>query len=529
MNLTCASGVLNSGIHRKISKMSINLVLILLVCGVSHTQGSTVLMLAHLQGSHFSEISTISLELVNRGHTLYTVLPSNSRYISSMKMQNISVLTFQVESNDMFFESPSYNHILSESIFNESFNTLEITTKVTKKHCKMMLGNNTLMSELKDLKFDMAVVDGFLLDFCMLLVPHTLSVPMVTCFSTLPYWLMGVPAIPSFVPVMGVPDMADMSISEKLNSIMNHIIYSTNYILRSDTELLERYALGYSWEDLFGTTLLHISFRDEILELPAPRMPNTIVLPGITYQPTKPLPNHLEEIYRSSKQGVIVVSFGSSLGALPKELFKKFLNAFEKFPGYEIIWKYSIRNQATDVPKMSKNIHMFSWLPQNDCLGHIKTKLFITHCGNNGQYESLYHNVPMIGFPLLHDQHNNANRITKRGLGLTLDIHTFQSSDLVEAMNNALHNESILANVQKVSSIMKNRPHPKYEAAHWIEHVMKFGGEHLRGASIHLPWYKLLMFDILIFLLLVISISFAITVMIIRKCIAVCCQMKKYT
>ena len=31
------------------------------------------------------------------------------------------------------------------------------------------------------------------------------------------------------------------------------------------------------------------------------------------------------------------------------------------------------------------------WVPQNDILGHPKLKLFITHGGNNGQYEALYH------------------------------------------------------------------------------------------------------------------------------------------
>ena len=42
------------------------------------------------------------------------------------------------------------------------------------------------------------------------------------------------------------------------------------------------------------------------------------------------------------------------------------------------------------------NVLAREWLPQNDLLGHAKTKLFISHCGANSQIEALYHAVPII-------------------------------------------------------------------------------------------------------------------------------------
>jgi UDP:flavonoid glycosyltransferase YjiC (YdhE family) len=51
------------------------------------------------------------------------------------------------------------------------------------------------------------------------------------------------------------------------------------------------------------------------------------------------------------------------------------------------------------VEKEMENVLFLPWLPQNDLLGHPKTKLFITHCGKNGIFEALYHGIPMIGFP----------------------------------------------------------------------------------------------------------------------------------
>ena len=65
-----------------------------------------------------------------------------------------------------------------------------------------------------------------------------------------------------------------------------------------------------------------------------------------------------------------------------------------------------------------RNVKLFSWLPQNDILGHPKVKLFITHGGNNGQLESLFHAVPMLTIPFTGDQHYNAERIVARGYGL---------------------------------------------------------------------------------------------------------------
>ena len=54
----------------------------------------------------------------------------------------------------------------------------------------------------------------------------------------------------------------------------------------------------------------------------------------------------------------------------------------------------------------------------------------------NGVWEAIYHGVPMVALPLYRDQHNNAQRVVSRGMGLKLDITTFTSDDLVEALRN---------------------------------------------------------------------------------------------
>lgn len=93
-----------------------------------------------------------------------------------------------------------------------------------------------------------------------------------------------------------------------------------------------------------------------------------------------------------------------------KDIVRKFLDAFEML-NQTVLAKLSIP-QGWVVPA---NVKLQSWLPQNDILGHEKTKLFITHCGNNGQYEALYHGVPMIGFPLFAEQGKNSLRAVHKG------------------------------------------------------------------------------------------------------------------
>ena len=68
---------------------------------------------------------------------------------------------------------------------------------------------------------------------------------------------------------------------------------------------------------------------------------------------------------------------------------------------------------------------------------------------------------------------------------------------------------------------MKHRPMTaKQTAAFWIEHVLQFGGEHLKPSSIHLTWWQLYCLDTLgVLFLAVVLISwimFSVVKLILR-------------
>lgn len=65
----------------------------------------------------------------------------------------------------------------------------------------------------------------------------------------------------------------------------------------------------------------------------------------------------------------------------------------------KVIWKVNPEGLS-----LSKNVLAEKWVPQNDVLAHKNVKLFITHGGNAGIQEGLYHKVPMIVIPVFGDQ-----------------------------------------------------------------------------------------------------------------------------
>ena len=199
---------------------------------------------------------------------------------------------------------------------------------------------------------------------------------------------------------------------------------------------------------------------------------------------------------------------------------------FRRLDGYRVIW----RLKNTDGLEIPDNVMIAQWLPQNDLLAHPSVKLFITHSGNNGQYEAVYHGVPMIGFPLGGDQVYNAKRLDHRGFGLSMDLYDFTADQLLDNIHKVLGDRSYKEHVMKASEVFRSQVQtPVERATFWIEHVCRFGGDHLRSAGNDLPLYSYLMFDILAFCLVVLHVIvfllFRLTRFILRKC----CGQRKQT
>ncbi|XP_072373189.1 UDP glucuronosyltransferase 2 family, polypeptide A5 isoform X5 [Scyliorhinus torazame] len=253
-------------------------------------------------------------------------------------------------------------------------------------------------------------------------------------------------------------------------------------------------------------------------EFPRPFLPNFVFVGGLHCRPAKPLSQELEEFVQSSgEHGVVVFSLGSMVKNLTAEKANMIADALGQIP-QKVLWSYS-----GDQPKtLAPNTKLYKWLPQNDLLGHPKTRVFITHGGTNGIYEAIYHGVPMIGIPLFADQPDNMVHMKAKGAAVVLNFITLNTQDLVDALNTVINDKRYKENAERLSRIQRDQPMNSLEqAVFWIEFVMRHGGaQHLRPAAHSLSWYQYHCLDVIAFL----CACVAAVVFLLTKCCMFCCR-----
>ncbi|XP_036057028.1 UDP-glucuronosyltransferase 2B9-like isoform X2 [Onychomys torridus] len=253
------------------------------------------------------------------------------------------------------------------------------------------------------------------------------------------------------------------------------------------------------------------------LEFPYPLLPNFDFVGGLHCRPAKPLPKEIEDFVQSSgEHGVVVFSLGSMVGTLTEERANVIAAGLAQVP-QKVLWRFEGKKPDT----LGSNTRLYKWIPQNDLLGHPKTRAFITHGGTNGIYEAIYHGIPVVGIPLFGDQFDNVVRMKTKGAGVRLDFLTMSSTDLVDALKTVINDPSYKENVMRLSRIHHDQPvKPLDRAVFWIEFVMRHkGAKHLRVAAHELTWFQYHSLDVLAFLF-----ACVLTVtLIIMKCCLFCC------
>ncbi|CAB1345301.1 unnamed protein product [Coregonus sp. 'balchen'] len=146
------------------------------------------------------------------------------------------------------------------------------------------------------------------------------------------------------------------------------------------------------------------------------------------------------------------MSLGTLVSALPKGVTEAVAQAFAQLP-HKVVWRFLGERPSS----LGNNTLLLDWLPQNDLLGHPKTRAFVAHGGTNGLYEAIYHGVPVL-------------------VEQCLEATTLTTKYFLEALRDVLENPSYCHSMQKLFGLHRNTPlSPFASATFWIEYVMRNG------------------------------------------------------
>ena len=104
---------------------------------------------------------------------------------------------------------------------------------------------------------------------------------------------------------------------------------------------------------------------------------------------------------------------------------------------------------------------------------------------------------------------------------------TLTAKELVETINEVIYNPIYKERISKCSDIVQSMPTAKETIVFWVEHILKFGGEHLRPASVDLPWYQFFMLDILLVITVILHVFLFLVYICVRSAFRKCSKQKE--
>ncbi|KAM9475421.1 UDP-glucuronosyltransferase 2A1-like isoform 1-T1 [Clarias gariepinus] len=479
------------------------------------------------EGSRWLNMNIILHELYKRGHDLTVVrssmslqIPEHAPHYKSLTIkvsQAISLDTPELTVSLLKKTTESRKSKWSVLSFIAQYQCLFAfigqSRRVSAEMLRTILEDKILINYLHNAKFDMIFTETH---GSGIVLGSYLGLPIVLNTR----WIMNkeahfavAPSPLSYIPTAGSELNDKMTFTDRLKNLLHYAIgqYTYHMLLKPTyqdiiSEFIDPNTDVLSLMQGADLWLMRVDF---VFEFPRPTMPNVVYIGGFQCKPSSPLPDDLEMFMHSAgKHGVIIMAFGTRLKGLEYDLSEIFASAFAFLP-QRIVWRHAGPKPST----VSNNTLILDWIPQNDLLGHPKTKLFITHGGTNSIYEAIYHGVPMLAIPLMLDQFENMVRLKAKGIAEVLELTDLNINTLTESIKNLLdEKQPYMENMREISSLHHDTPiKPMDSVIFWLEFVMRHkGAAHLRTESYKMPWYAYHNVDILAFILSAFMILFLI-------------------
>ncbi|XP_070199115.1 UDP-glucuronosyltransferase 2B11-like [Littorina saxatilis] len=491
----------------------------LLAWQVSVCQGKRVAVLPLPFASHNIYHTNVARALVERGHEVWLIIVIEVAARGVLNTTGCNIIqystipdieeTFMSATRDAYFEKRSVN-------FQQLFGLF-------KAHNDKLLTDTTLLTKLRALDLDLFIIDNLMLIKILSIIPYRLNVPFAFLGTGYDPFSKRIPFSPAVTPMSLFP-FTDRPLFLERVRLTVYRVMSFFYDPCGVSDAVSRYAPempDISLDLLVARAEIWLVETDHVLDYPKPSIPNVKLIGGAATGPANPLPDRFKSFMDGATEGVVVVSFGSYVLNLPAEISDKIFTALQKLP-FKSVFRSKL--ESPDPAKIMTS----SWLPQNDLIGHKNTRVFVTHCGKNGQYEALFHAVPVVCMPIFMDQPYNAERMRGKGMAERLDLITVSEDELRATIVKVGTEKRYKQTIARASELFHiEMGVPKDRAAFWLDHVMKYGGSHMRSAGQDMPYYQFIGLDVFALLLSVVVV-FLVVIAVCMFCICRC-LCRRYT
>ncbi|XP_070699343.1 UDP glucuronosyltransferase 5 family, polypeptide D1 [Pempheris klunzingeri] len=506
------------------------------VCLISFAppcDGGNILVIP-VDGSHWINMKILLEELHARGHSITVIRASSSWYIPEKSPLYTPITIKMDESLENFFDLYLQKHMKAQREGASAFTFFKLTkdflAMISMAHSMWadafaeILNDKTLTKSLMDSQYDLVLTDPAIAPGVVLAkylkLPVVLNVRWIT--SGEGHFVIA-PSPLSYIPVPGSGMTDKMNFIQRLKNMLFYgiILFQQKFMVGPyyDAICAEHIEGGCDIISLLQEADIWLFRSDYVFEFPRPTMPNVIYIGGFQCKPAQPLPADLEEFVQSAgEHGVIIMTLGTLVNALPKQVAEEIASVFAKMP-QKVIWRHIGERPTT----LGNNTLIVEWMPQKDLLGHPQIKVFVAHGGTNGVQEAIYHGVPVLGIPLFFDQYDNLLRLQERGAAKIIELGDVNGRSFEQGVNEVLHQDSYRHNIQRLSRLHKDQPMaPMDQAVFWVEYVMRHkGAPHLRTEAYKMPWYSYYCLDVLLVLLTALTVLLLSTFAIFRF---LCCR-----
>ncbi|XP_022099575.1 UDP-glucuronosyltransferase-like [Acanthaster planci] len=479
--------------------------------------------------SHYISICKSGRALVRQGHRVVSLVSSSNSNSSWQK--DADLFSFVVFNSS--YTKQHRNEIVDNigrvvvrgrhnSFWGPFFNSANLAGRLNVvdmwlQECDDLLGGAATMGRLRGENFDMMVVDDMIP--CGPLLAQALNIPFIhnSVFFAIPskqgYWA-GLPTEPSYVPEQALGLTNKMTFLQRVQNTLAHYIHGfiqfrmgvckfdgydklkIKYNIKPEISTLESYKQAVLY-------FLHGSFA---LEFPRPVQPNTIVvLHNAGRHSNETLQQAVLEFLDTAPAGAILFSMGTFVPVLERHKAQVFADAFSRLP-YRVLWQSG--KELTGL-ELGNNTMVVKWLPMTQVMEHASIRLYVGQGGSLTVYEALWAGLPFVGLPLMEEMMDNMVRLETKGAGLSLDIGSITPETLSQTIVRVMAEPRFRKNAQRISKIMRDlepSTSPVDTIVHWILHVTRFGGAHLRPAVQDLNYIQRNLLDVYVFLAVVVAL-----------------------